>query len=119
MADLDHVEELGEQPRDRKIDEAKAAVLELFREQPKEVFYGRQLEVLLEERFFHWITTKALRELRNEGAIDSVLRMLQHGTTIRFYFSPRNRYWKRRAAQVRKLVLEYSRPEFGRALAGC
>ena len=47
MADLDHVEELGEQPRDRKIDEAKAAVLELFREQPKEVFYGRQLEVLL------------------------------------------------------------------------
>ena len=117
--DLDLVEEPEERParrRDSKIDEAKATLRSFFAERPDEVFYGRQIEVLLEKKFFHWISTKALRELLEEGEILSERFPLQEGSTIRFCFSRRNRYWKRRADQVRKLVLQYSRPEFGRAL---
>ena len=37
-------------------------------------------------------------------------------TTIRFYFHKRNRYWKRKAAAIRKLVRVFSNPTFAHAL---
>lgn len=51
-------------PRDVKIDEAKEVIInDLFNAEPEEVFYQRQVEILYEDVFFHWITTKALKEL--------------------------------------------------------
>ena len=110
-------EEPEERPRDAKIDEAKDVLLgELFRERSDEVFYGRQIEVLFEGRFFHWITSKALRELVAEKKIESEKLDLVDETKVRFYWSKRNRYWKRQAESVRKVILEYSDEEFTRAL---
>jgi hypothetical protein len=55
-------------PRDRVIDEAKAALMErFFREGTKEVYYGRQIEFALENDFFHWITKRAFPSLRDAG----------------------------------------------------
>ena len=109
-----------ERPRDSKIDEAKALLLgHLFTQRPQEVFYGRQIEVLFEKRFFHWITSKALRELvegRQIRAHTLPLHEQDPSVTIRFYTALANRYWKRQADEIRKLVREYSRPEFGHAL---
>ena len=114
----DHVEPPEKRRRDVKIDEAKSALMKaLFRERAEEVFYGRQIEVLFEEKFFHWITSRALRELIAEGAINSVKESLAGGDVeIRFYWSKETRYWKRKSERVRKLVQEFSAPEFGRAL---
>lgn len=96
---------------------------ELFNERPGEVFYGRQIEMLFEDRPsadgpapYHWITTKALGELVDEGAIQSELMPLEAATRIRFYWSKSHRYWRRQAEAVRRLVLEYSDPTFTRAL---
>jgi hypothetical protein len=106
------------------------------------IFYERQLQVLFEKRgragpyltqdFFHWITARALEELVAEGKIKSVTVPLNEpvttaavtgtelleagGTKIRFFWPKRARYVTREAEAIRKLVLEFSHTEFGRAL---
>ncbi len=112
----DYREEESER-RDPKIDEAKEKLMgELFEKKPEEVFYEKQVEVLFERSLFHWITAQALQELRQEGKIRSEKVVLEGPTAVRFYWSKRNRYWKRKAEEIRKLILEYSRSEFTRAL---
>ena len=44
--------------RDPKIKEAKEVLLEEYFD-GENVYYGQQLEVILEARFFHWITARA------------------------------------------------------------
>src|SRR5207253_1094824 len=88
---------------------------DLFEVRPREVFYGRQIEVLFERRFFHWITTRALGELASEGAIQFV-RTPRAPKEVKFYWSRRNRYWRRQVASALMLIQEYSREEWTRAL---
>jgi hypothetical protein len=111
--------EVQEWPRDAKVDEAKEALMvELF-EQRHEVFYGRQIAVFFERRFYHWITTKALNELADEGRIRSVTEGLigsAEGEMIRFYWSKRTRYFRRQMQEIQKLVHEFSTPDMMRAL---
>jgi hypothetical protein len=89
---------------------------ELFEVHPEKVFYGRQIEVMFEKRFFHWITTRALGELGAQRDIESAIEILAGAVSIRFYWSKKNRYWRRQANRIRKLVQQFSLPEFGRAL---
>jgi hypothetical protein len=105
------------EPRDDpKINEASSRILHFFDEQPDEVFYEMQLEVIFEDDYFHWITTKALARLRDGGKIHSSLEILPDVGTIRFYFNRKNRYWRRKAAEVKRLVQMFSRPNFTSAL---
>ena len=104
-------------PRDREIDEARDVLLrDIFAAQPDRVFYGRQIELLVERRFFHWITTRALGELAAEGRIESRVTELRAGLVVRFYWSRRNRYWRRAAARIGELVSEYAQDRVGHAL---
>jgi hypothetical protein len=105
-----------EPDRDRKIDEAKTKLLEFFVPQSKQVYYERQLQVLFEKQFFHWITVDALHELVEEKKIETEVMELQDATRIRFYWSPANRYWRRRAKQIISLVRQYSDSDFTAAL---
>ncbi len=108
-------EQEAERPRDPKTDDAKAKVLDLFKEHPRRVFYQRQVEVLLEKEIFHWITVRALGELMDEGTIQSELRPLgPSGEKIRLFWSHQHRYWRREAARLVRLVLEFAR--LGRAI---
>lgn len=108
-------EEEEERARDPKTDEAKEGVLDLVGKDPDRVFYQRQIEVLPEKEFFHWISVRALGELADEGALGTELLPLgTDGGKIRFFWHPRLRYWKREAARIGKLVLEFSR--LGRAI---
>ncbi len=103
-------------PRDPQTDQARTVLLELFAEHPTRVFYNRQIELLLERRFFRWITTRALGELVREGKIASEIRELRPGLVIRLCWSPKYRYPRRAAAAVATLILEYSNDRVGRAL---
>jgi hypothetical protein len=106
-----------ERPRDNKIDEARDVLLtEVFGAQPQRVFYERQIEVLYERRFFHWITRRALGELAGEGKIGSELLPLIHPINLRFYWSRKLRYWRREAEVIRALVARYSSQDFTRGL---
>jgi hypothetical protein len=103
-----------------KLDPAVAAVskliLELFDNRSEAVFYETQLAIFFERDYFHWVTTRALKELRLAGQLGSELQPLVHPTQIRFYFHKRNRYWRRRAAEIKKLVASFSEPAFTQSL---
>lgn len=80
------------------------------------VFYESQLGVIFEKDYFHWVTSRTLKILREAGKVGSALEELSPGVPLRFYFSRRCRYWKRKAAELRQLVLAYSNQTFTRAL---
>ena|SRR3989304_4741976 len=77
-------DEVPELHRDPKTDETKEALKYLFVQEPERVFYGRQLEVLLEDDFFHWIVNRAVRELAAERVINSAELETRAGYHIRF-----------------------------------
>ena len=106
----------SEARHDPKVDEAAIKLLEFIEGNSGEVFYEMQLEVIFEGDYFHWITTKALAQLRDARKIGSSLEVLKEVGRIRFYFHIKNRYWKRKAAEIRKLVEQFSEPAFTRAL---
>jgi hypothetical protein len=103
-------------PREPRLDDAKSALQRIFTQRPEAVFYGRQLEVWLEDDYFHWITHKALGELTRDGAVKSALDETAGGNKIRLYWANKNRYWKRAAKKLLDLVNEHSNPELTKAL---
>src|SRR5687767_2899148 len=121
----DIVEEPGPEPRDPQTDIAKEFLLKFFADHPEDVFYERQLLVWFEDGkysgiprdgFFHWITGRALHELRDEQRIGSEVEELAAGTRIRFYRNKRHRFWKRDAARIKTLVQEFSTERIVKAL---
>ncbi len=111
------------QPSDSYVDSAKEDFQELFTKEPDSIFYQRQLQVIHERKYFHWVTVRALTELVSEGVIASEVMPLVSrpdiGTTtgtITFYRSATNRYWKRKAREVIRLVARFSDPNFTSAV---
>lgn len=41
--------------------EVHEKLIELFEKEQKKVFFSRQLEVRLENDYFHWVTNRAIR----------------------------------------------------------
>jgi len=112
------------------VDRAKQKLVDLFTRRAAEVFYERQLQLSLEDEFFHWVTSKALQELVSERRIGTFLSKMEvdadtagptladehsGGANVRFYFSLKHRYWKRQATKILKLIREYSDSELTRA----
>lgn len=115
--DEDVAQEVEQQHSHPEVDEqARTAVLELFAQNPERVFYQRQITVLLEKPFFHWITIRVLKELEEAGQIKSELMTLTEKVSIRIYRSNGHRYWKRQAAELVKLVGEFSTQNFMRGV---
>ena len=69
--DIDIVGEADDRARDPVVDNTKEFILEFFAREAKAVFYQRQLQVIFEDRFFHWITAHALSELAEDRRIAS------------------------------------------------
>jgi hypothetical protein len=101
---------------DPKVTEASVKLAAFIEANPNEAFYEMQLEVIFEDEYFHWITTKALAQLRDSRKIGSSIEVLKKVGRIRFYFHVRNRYWRRKASEIRKIVEEFSEPAFTTAL---
>jgi len=102
-----------EDPAERS---ARELLRDFFDRHPQQVYFSRQLEVQNEDRYFHWITNRAIRDLESEGMILSERRNLQSGGTIKLLWNKKFRYHKREAAKLVELVNEYSAPNIGAAL---
>ena len=87
---------------------ARARLLAHFEDNPETVFYSRQLEVLYEREYFHWVTNRALRRLVEEGRVLSETRRLDLGSEIKLLWNRRYRFYKRSSAEVFDLVNRYS-----------
>ena len=79
-----------------------------FEDNPESVFYSRQLEVIFEREYFHWVTNRALRGLVAEGRLISEVRRLDLGSEIKLIWNRKYRFYKRAAGEVYDLVNRYS-----------
>lgn len=87
-----------------------------FAANPTQVFYSRQVEVRLEDQFFHWITNRAIRELLADREIKGDTLQLRSGGEIHLLWNKNFRYYRRSAKRVLELVQMYSSSEFARLL---
>lgn len=79
-----------------------------FEERKDDVFYSRQVEVLYERKFFHWITNRTIRDLIESGFLLSEERKLSTGGSIKTFWHNQNRYYRRKASKIISLVEEYA-----------
>jgi hypothetical protein len=94
---------------DSEEEKARARLLAYFEDNPKSVFYSRQLEVLFEREYFHWITNRALRRLVEEGRVHTEVRKLSTGSEMKLVWHRSYRFYKRSADDVFRLVDQYTR----------
>jgi hypothetical protein len=105
-----------ERPPDLVELEAVDALRVFFEANRKAVFSSRQVEVRFEDKYFHWITHRALKVLAEERHIRLEQRMLSYGAAINFVWHRANRYTERQVKEVLALVEKYSELDFTRAL---
>ncbi len=95
-------------PKDSAQERARARLLAHFEDNQESVFYSRQLEILFEREYFHWITNRAIRALVEEGRIRTETRQLSSGSELKLLWHRSFRFYKREADRVYKLVDEYT-----------
>ncbi len=86
---------------------------QFFNSHNEEVYFSRQVEVRFEDDYFHWISNRALRELREEGFVLGETRALSTGGSINLVWRRGYRFYRRNAARVVRLVEEYADPNIG------
>ncbi len=94
--------------KDTEEERARARLLAHFEDNPNSVFYSRQLEVLFEREYFHWVTNRALRRLVDEGRVHTETRQLTAGSEMKLLWHRSYRFYKRAADEVFKLVDWYT-----------
>jgi hypothetical protein len=95
--------------KDSEEERARARLIAYFEDNPTSVFYSRQLEVIFEREYFHWVTNRAVRRLIEEGRIRTETRQLSTGSEIKLLWHRNYRFYKRSAEEVFRLVDEYTR----------
>jgi len=103
-------------PTDRTELDAADTLRAYFAANPTRVFCSRHIEVAFEDRFFHWITHRAIRTLTDEGTITMEQRQLSSGAPVNVVWDRRLRYPRRAMRDVLSMVEEYSHPDFTAAL---
>src|SRR2546427_23051 len=116
MSDLEGVYGDFLEPADEREVEARDHLREFFRQNREQVFFSRQLEVINEQAYFHWITNRAIRDLEGEGVIRSDWRPLRTGASVKLLWHKGYRFYKRSARNLVSLVEAYSDPNIGAAL---
>lgn len=107
--DLEHQKYEEKRPPDPQEANAKETIKEFFEKNKETVFYSRQVEVIHEKEYFHWITNRALRDLTDQGDIRFLQHKFSSGSTLNLYWHKSNRFYKRSASSVVKLVQEYTK----------
>lgn len=74
----------------------------------KRVFYVRQLQVIHEDKFFHWVTSRVLHLLVATRVIKTEIKTLKWGQPIVLYWYHSFRYYRRAAQSLVELVELYS-----------
>lgn len=105
-------EQAADPVHDRAVEELRG----FFESNKETVFFGRQLEVLHERRYFHWITNRATHQLLELGDIQGEWRRLRTGASIHLLWHRTFRYYRRAAKKVVGLVDEYAATNIGAAL---
>lgn len=107
--ELDEMEEVAPH-YDYFFNDAKGVLTALFEGDREAVYYTRQLEVMHEKRFYHWITNSALKSITG-SVIKRIVRELNyegHVLTAHFYTHRLNRYPMRKINILENLIHSFS-----------
>ncbi len=102
--------------RDETIDEVKEEIVAFFNQKKKEIFYLRQIQIMFEKKYFHWITEKAVNELVEEGYLRKHEKPLKKGIRLIFVFHKSYRYFKKKVKIKSEVVKEFSDPIITRSV---
>ena len=120
MGYIDDQDEPRYDDDERSPDLAEARAVDALRafltEHSDDVFTTRQLEVIFEDRYFHWITHRAVKLVVEERTARLEGLMLSHGAPINLIWHRSNRYTRRQIKEVLQIVEQYSHPDFTAAL---
>lgn len=105
-----------ERPPDPKQSEAREELAKFFDARKERVFFSRQVEVMFEGQYFHWVTNRAIRDLRASKQLEGETRELKSGGTINLLWHKSYRYYRRAAGKLVELVEAYSDPNITAAL---
>lgn len=111
MDELDHADNEGLNliwRYDKKVEEAKDVLRTYFNQNRHTVHYLKQIEIKFEKQFFHWIIAKAVNELLSEKFLKFEPAPLGRGTSVKFVFERRHRYYRRQIKEAMKIIKEYS-----------
>lgn len=108
--------EPDERPPDPREESAKQALETFFEANREAVFFSRQIEVQYEEKWYHWITNRALRGLIEDRLLKAETRPLATGGSAHLMWHRGHRYYRRDATKVIRLVEEYANPNIGGAV---
>ena len=111
----DYVDSLP-RPADPAERRARNVIRKFFEKHRERVFFSRQIEVIHENDFFHWLSARAIRDLVAEGIILSETRKPATGGEIHLLWHAGYRYHRRAAEKLVRLVEEYASPNVGGAL---
>lgn len=78
---------------------------------PKSPYHRKQIEVLFEDRYFHWVTNRAVDDLINEGFLRSDERDIAH-----FVYRSDIRYVRREMGRRINIIKRYTDPTITRAI---
>jgi hypothetical protein len=114
-------DDFGYEPEvEREPDAYEASAIEtlkeFFEKNDSNVFFGNQLAVQNEDRFFHWITHRAIGDLIGAGLLLTETRQLASGSSIKLVWHRRHRYYRRDAQRVVELVEAYGSPRMCEAI---
>ena len=73
---------------------ARETLRGFFENKRERVFFSRQIEVMHEDVYFHWITNRAIRGLLGEGVIRGETRKLNTGGSIHLLWARGYRFIK-------------------------
>jgi len=82
-----------------------------FEENSNTVFFTRQIELLFEQEYFHWVTNNVIHDLVSNGTIITKTVPLNFGGSIKLYWHKKLRYYTRGVKRVTELVNTYSDPK--------
>lgn len=88
--------------------QAQKEIRKLYENNMESVYYIRQLQVKLENTYFHWITNNAIKELHRSGFLKDFRIQKERGTATRFFIHHSNRYAMRKIRKMEGIIEEYS-----------
>lgn len=78
---------------------------------PRAPYHRKQIEVLFENYYWHWVTDRAIKSLIDEGFLRSV-----RGSTAKFVIRSDIRYYKAEIKKREKVIRRYSDPSITKAI---
>jgi hypothetical protein len=94
---------------------AQGGIKELYENNRDGVYYLRQLQIMFEKSYFHWVTNNALIGVKKIGYLKDLRAERTTGTSTRYFIHRSNRYPLRAVKRIEAIISEYSQDNITRS----